>query len=78
MIKNLVYLAFLALVLFGIAGYFLNWYQFTNTTSSDGKRHIAVDVNEKKIEDDAAKGKKVIDDLREKRQGTGSAGDTRP
>jgi hypothetical protein len=54
--KNLVYLLFLALVAFGAVGYFLNWYQFTDTKSTTGHRRLTLDIDANKVREDVQKG----------------------
>ncbi len=70
MLKNLVFLGFLALVLFLVVGWFQDWYSFSNGKNSSGKTSIEFDLDKEKIGQDLSKGKdkldKTIDGLKEK------------
>ena len=52
------FLAFVGLVVVGFAGagYYFGWYQFALSPGKDGKQHISVDVDTKKIGDDVQTG----------------------
>src|SRR5437660_10666432 len=51
-------LAFLAAAALAVAGlgWYLDWYKFQSTPTSDGHRSITVDIDGKKIGDDVRKG----------------------
>jgi hypothetical protein len=55
-VKNLVFLLFLVLVGFSVAGYFLNWYKFTDDKSAAGHRHLSIDIDTNKVGQDLKKG----------------------
>ena len=58
--RNLLALVGLAVVLFGGCGWYFQWYTFATRTGPDGKRQILLDVDTKKIADDARQlGEKV-------------------
>ena len=86
--KNLVYLAFLALVGFGIAGYFLNWYKFTDDKSVTGKRNLSINIDTNKVSEDLKKGEakaaEALQNLNQEAQAAGAgnaktgAGDQKP
>lgn len=46
----------LALVVFLGVGYYLNWYSFASQPSSEGHQRFQIDVNSKKIGQDAQRG----------------------
>jgi hypothetical protein len=58
--KNLVYLLFLALVGFGVAGYFLNWYKFTDDKNITGHRQLSIDIDTNKVGEDLRKGEAKV------------------
>ena len=58
--KNLVYLLFLALVGFSVAGYFLNWYKFTDDNGTTGHRHLSIDIDTNKVRADLQKGEAKV------------------
>ena len=64
--KNLVYLLFLALVAFGTAGYFLNWYQFSDSNNTNGHRRLMLDIDANKIKEDVQKGEAKLNETLEK------------
>jgi len=53
--RNILALVGLIVVVFVGAGWYFKWYQFVVTPSLDGKQHIQVDVDTKKIGEDAKK-----------------------
>jgi hypothetical protein len=68
--KNLVFLAFLALVGFAVAGYFLDWYNISGSPTSGGQTRLQIDVDTHKIKEDLSKGQAKIKETIEKaRQG---------
>ena len=60
-IKNLLALVGLVVVGFAGAGWYLGWYKVTEQVDSTGHVKANVDVNVKKIKDDAAKLEKTIE-----------------
>jgi hypothetical protein len=50
--RNLLALIGLAVVVFVVVGYTRGWYSFQVSASSDGKSHIAVDVDKNRIVND--------------------------
>ncbi len=52
--RNILALVGLVVVLFVAIGYSRGWYAFSVTPGSDGKKHIAVEVDTKKIKADGS------------------------
>ena len=50
--KNIVSMAATGLVIFACLGWYLDWYKVARTTTPDGKQHIDIDINTKRIESD--------------------------
>ena len=63
--RNLVFLAFLALLGFGVAGWYLDWYSVARSPSENGRTRIEVEVDSQKIRADTGKG---IDKIKTKLQ----------
>jgi hypothetical protein len=60
--RNLLALIGLALVVFLGLGYYMGWYKFSSSTGLDGREHISIDVDTKKIAADSKNGlDKVVD-----------------
>lgn len=77
--KNLVYLLFLVLVGFSVAGYFLNWYKFTDDKSAAGHRHLSVDIDTSKVSQDLQKGEaKLGETIQNLNQPTPADGAAKP
>ncbi|HMP02296.1 MAG TPA: hypothetical protein PKD86_10155 [Gemmatales bacterium] len=55
--RNLVFLAFLALVVFLITGWFMDWYSITGVGAADGKRQYQFEIDTSKIKQDLTKGR---------------------
>ena len=53
--RNILALIGLIVVVFVGAGWYFKWYQFVVTPSLDGKQHIQVEVDTKRIGEDAKK-----------------------
>ena len=53
--RNLVFLAFLALLVFAVAGWYLNWYSVAGTPTASGRTKIEIEVDGKKIREDTGK-----------------------
>jgi hypothetical protein len=60
--RNLVFLAFLAALIFAVAGWLLDWYSVSRTPSKGGKTSIQLDFDTNKIKEDLRKGKDKFDD----------------
>jgi hypothetical protein len=60
--KNLVFLVFLAILGFAVAGYFLGWYEITGVPSSSGHHRLQIDINTTKIKDDFDRGTDKLQD----------------
>lgn len=58
--KNIITMAATGLVIFASLGWYLDWYKVARTTSPDGKQHIVIDVNTKRIESDFEKGRNQV------------------
>lgn len=50
--KNIVTMAATGLVIFACLGWYLDWYKVARTTTPDGRQHIDIDINTKRIESD--------------------------
>lgn len=72
--RNILALIGLVIVVFIAIGYVRGWYSFTVSSGTDGKTHIAVDVDKKKIREDgssaADKAGEFVDNLRTKAPGS--------
>jgi hypothetical protein len=58
--KNIITMAATGLVIFAGLGWYLDWYKVDRTTTPDGKQHIVIDVNTKRIESDFEKGRNQV------------------
>ncbi len=58
--KNMLSMAATGLVIFAGLGWYLDWYKVARTTTPDGKQHIAIDINTKRIESDFDKGRDKV------------------
>jgi hypothetical protein len=61
-VKSLVYLLFLGLVIFAVAGWFLDWYNIGDASNKDGKHHVSLDIDGNKIRQDLNKGEVKLQD----------------
>jgi hypothetical protein len=72
--RNLVFLLFMGVVVFLVAGWFLDWYDLTGVKNSDGKTSIQFDINRGKIKEDLKKGtqkfNETVEDLRDEKKPT--------
>ncbi|MER3416934.1 MAG: hypothetical protein C4297_12080 [Gemmataceae bacterium] len=55
--RNLVFIAFLALFAFVVAGWFLDWYQIRDFHSDNGKHRVQIEVDTQKIKEDLSRGR---------------------
>jgi hypothetical protein len=55
--RNLVFLVFLALVVFLVTGWFMDWYSLTGVGSANGKTQFQFELDTAKIKQDLSKGK---------------------
>lgn len=55
--RNLVFLAFIAVVLFAIVGWFMDWYSFPVVKTDQGKVNVQLQFDKDKISQDLEKGK---------------------
>lgn len=55
--RNLVFLAFLALVVFLVTGWFMDWYSLTGVGGANGKTQFQFELDTSKIKQDLSKGK---------------------
>lgn len=55
--RNLVFLVFLALVVFLITGWFMDWYSLTSVGSAGGKQQFQFELDTAKIKQDLSKGR---------------------
>ncbi len=58
--KNILTMAATGLVIFASLGWYLDWYKVARTTTPDGKQHIVIDVNTKRVESDIEKGRDKV------------------
>jgi hypothetical protein len=58
--KNLIFLLFLAILGFAVAGYFLDWYKIEGVPSGEGHRKLQIDINTTKIKDDFDRGTEKV------------------
>src|SRR4051794_4540726 len=49
--RNLLAMGAAGLLVFAGLGWYLDWYRLQTTTTPDGKQHISVDVDTKKVSD---------------------------
>ena len=61
--RNILTLGGAALLVFAGLGWYLGWYKVQSTPTSDGHRHINIDLDTNKIKADVAKGKDKLRDL---------------
>ncbi|MFT3878123.1 MAG: hypothetical protein QM703_00505 [Gemmatales bacterium] len=54
--RSLISLLFLGVIVFLIAGWFLDWYDINSVKNGNGKTSITVDFNRDKIKEDIGKG----------------------
>ena len=54
--KNLVFVLFLAVLLFAVVGWFLDWYSIADLHSSSGRHRLQIEVDTNKIRSDLDKG----------------------
>jgi len=54
--KTLVYLAFLALCLFAVVGWFLDWYTVVELEAGPGRHRVQIEFDAGKIREDFARG----------------------
>ena len=74
--RNLLALVGLVVVGFAGVGYYLGWYHFDMSPGKDGKQHISVDVDTKKIGQDAQSGLEKVE--RGVKDNLKKEGDTEP
>jgi hypothetical protein len=64
--RNLVFLLFLGVFSFAVAGWFLDWYSIGGGRTPEGQRRVSIDFDTQKIGADLAKGRdklqEAIDD----------------
>jgi hypothetical protein len=60
--RNIVFLGFLALVVFLIAGWFLDWYSIKGAGTSGGKTNFSVEFDSNKFNADLQRGKQKLAD----------------
>lgn len=60
--RNLLFLLFLGVVIFLVAGWFLDWYDINSVKNSNGKTSIQFDINNDKIKEDINKGTQKFND----------------
>ena len=60
--RNLIFLLFMGVVVFFVAGWFLDWYDITGVKNSEGKTSIQFDINRGKIKDDFHKGTQKLNE----------------
>ena len=58
--KNILTMAATGLVIFASLGWYLDWYKVARSTTPDGKQHIVIDLNTKRIESDYEKGREKV------------------
>lgn len=63
--RNLLALLGLAIVTFFGLGWYLGWYSIAVEAGTDGKQKVQLDVDTKKITDDAKKGLQKVEKFRE-------------
>ncbi len=60
--RSLISLLFLGVVVFLVAGWFLDWYDINSVKNTNGKTSITVDFNRDKIKEDIGKGTQKFND----------------
>lgn len=60
--RNLLFLLFLGVVVFLVAGWFLDWYDINSVKNDNGKTSIQFDINGNKIKEDINKGTQKFND----------------
>ena len=60
--RNLIFLLFMGVVVFLVAGWFLDWYDINSIKNGNGKTSITVDFNGTKIKEDINKGSQKFND----------------
>jgi hypothetical protein len=60
--RNLIFLLFMGVVVFLVAGWFLDWYDINSIKNGNGKTSITVDFNGTKIKEDINKGTQKFND----------------
>jgi hypothetical protein len=60
--RNLVFLGFIAILVFAVVGWFLDWYSFTGVKSENGKVNVQLQFDKDKIQQDVEKGGKKLND----------------
>ncbi len=60
--RNLVFVLFLGVFGFLVAGWFLDWYSIGGGRADNGQRRVQIDLDTKKIGADLAKGREKLQD----------------
>lgn len=60
--RSLLFLLFMGVVVFLVAGWFLDWYDINSVKNSNGKTSIQFDINNNKIKEDIGKGTQKFND----------------
>lgn len=58
--KNMLTMAATGLVIFASLGWYLDWYKVNRTATPDGRQHITIDLNTKRIGSDIERGKAQV------------------
>lgn len=62
LMRSLLFLLFMGVVVFLVAGWFLDWYDINSVKNSNGKTSIQFDINNNKIKEDIGKGTQKFND----------------
>ena len=60
--RNLVFILFLGVFGFVVAGWFLDWYSVGSSRADNGQRRVQIDFDTKKIGADLSKGRDKLQD----------------
>jgi type IV secretory pathway VirB6-like protein len=63
LMRNLLALAALLLIAFGVLGYYRGWYTIQKNTASDGHPSYTVDIDSQKIQADVKETKQEVGEL---------------
>jgi hypothetical protein len=74
--RNLIFLVFLAIVGFLVAGYFLDWYDIKGVPGGDGNTRLQIDIHTSKIREDIDRGGDKLKDGLERVKEAGERKDT--
>jgi hypothetical protein len=67
-----------AIVTFAVVGWFLGWYKVHTSPGSDGHRHVDIEFNGKKIQEDIKRGEQRVLDTVQHRSSSGTTGQQTP